>query len=355
MKMKRFIILLLTGMVAIIILAIAGCGNRQTASPSPAGTGTSPVASVAATPTSVPTPTPQARLVLFAPAGSDAEKVAALQDLVSGVAEQNGLAFEQVEALNQDGLTPDVRAVVALPPDPGLAELAASAPATDFLAVGIPGLAASENLTVLESMGGRADQQGFLAGYIAALVTVDWRVGVITPAGSTDGKAALNGFQNGVVFFCGLCRPAYPPYVQYPIAVEIPPGAGQAEQQAAADALIAQGVQTAYVYPGAGDDWLLNYLAQAGLYLIGGTEPPAGLEGSWIATVSEDWQASVVESLNMMLQGSKTVPVSSALVITNVNEELLSQGRQRLAEQTRQDLADGLIDTGVDPNSGERR
>ena len=42
-------------------------------------------------------------------------------------------------------------------------------------------------------------------------------------------------------------------------------------------------------------------------------------------------------------------------MITNVNEELLSQGRQRLAEQTRQDLADGLIDTGVDPNSGERR
>jgi hypothetical protein len=41
------------------------------------------------------------------------------------------------------------------------------------------------------------------------------------------------------------------------------------------------------------------------------------------------------------------------LAIEDVNESLLSVGRQRVVEQIRDELAAGWIDTGVNPETGE--
>jgi hypothetical protein len=43
------------------------------------------------------------------------------------------------------------------------------------------------------------------------------------------------------------------------------------------------------------------------------------------------------------------------LVIENINESLLSVGRQRLVEKTLSDLEIDYIDTGIDPLTGEAR
>jgi hypothetical protein len=246
-----------------------------------------------------------------------------------------------------------VRVVVALPPDSGLAALAAAAPQTQFLAIDIPGLAASANLQPADTQSARPDQQGFLAGYLASLVTSDWRVGVISTSDDPSGKANLQGFLNGAVFYCGLCRPAYPPFVQYPVTAELVSGAGADDQQAAADSLIAQGVTTVYVAPGAGDESLLQYLAGQGVNLIGGVTPPQGIQGNWIATISGDWQEGVRQAWEVALGRQTTQGASLPLTITNVNETLFSIGRQRLAEQTRDELASGLIETGIDPLTGD--
>src|SRR4030065_2030501 len=115
-----------------------------------------------------------------------------------------------------DDLVPELRLVLAVPPDPGLAELAASAPATQFLALGIPGLKAAPNLTLIGVEGGRPDQHGFIAGVIAAMLSADWRVGAISLADSAEGRSARSGFLNGVEYFCGLFCPPPPPPSQYP-------------------------------------------------------------------------------------------------------------------------------------------
>jgi hypothetical protein len=197
------------------------------------------------------------------------------------------------------------------------------------------------------------DQQGFLAGYLATLVTPDWRVGVISTSNDLAGKAERQGFLNGAIFYCGLCRPAYPPFVQYPVYAEIASGASAADQQAAADSLIAQGVTTVYVAPGAGDAGLLEYLASKGVNLIGGVTPPQGIRDRWIATIHGDWLEGVRLAWEAALSGQPGGNASLPLAITLVNETLLSTGRQRLAEQIRYELASGLIDTGVDSATGD--
>jgi hypothetical protein len=290
--------------------------------------------------------------VLLAPSGADPQQASALQELAAGLAAESGLGIQVMSGLSQTELTPDLRLVVALPPDPGLAALAAAAPGTQFLGLGMPDLPEAANLHALPGSGARPDQQGFLAGYLAALVTPDWRVGVISNAETPTGKANQQGFLNGVIFYCGLCRPAFPPFVQYPVFASLPAEAGQTDQQAAADSLIAQGVTTVYVAPGAEDDWLLQYLAGQGVNLIGGSTPPPGIQGNWIATLSSDPLAGLRQAWEQALNG---VPVTSSeppLAISDINEALLSEGRQRLVEQVINELASGLIDTGVDQQTG---
>lgn len=338
----------------IFCLALAACSSPAR-STSPAGeepAPTSPAATIGPTETPAPTATPQPRAVFLAPEGSNPNQTAALQALLAGLAADSGLRFETLKTLSPAELTPQVRVVVALPPDPGLAALAAAAPQTQFLAIDLPGIEPAENLAPVSALA-RPDQQGFLAGYLASLVTPDWRVAVISPAAVPAGRANRQGFLNGTVFYCGLCRPAYPPFVQYPVSAELASGASPADQQAAADSLLAQGVKTVYVAPGAGDESLLRYLAGQGVNLIGSSAPPADLGDHWIATITADLEASLRQAWNQALNGQPVSEASLPLAITDQNETLFSIGRQRLAEQIRDELAAGLIDTGVDPQTGE--
>ena len=245
--------------------------------------------------------------------------------------------------------------VVSLPPDPGLANLAAAAPHTQFVAVGMPGVQPAKNLFVVGAQGARPDRQGFLAGDIAASITPDWRIGVINREDTGAGKAARQGFFNGATYYCGLCRSAYPPFYPYPLYVELPAQASQAEQQAAADYMIDHAAKTVYVYPGAGDEALLEYLAQKGVNLIGGANPPQAAESLWVASIQPDLLKAVRDLWPRLLKGEPGASVDVPLAITNANPALFSPGRQRLAQTTLDDLLAGFIDTGVDPQTGELR
>ncbi len=346
----------------LFIPVLAGCNSAGSATALP--TGTVP-ASVTASPTPVtptvpPTPTPQPRAILWAPPQADPDQAAGLEALLTELAAGAGLSLDVVQTLDSANLSPAVKVVLVLPPDPGVAAAAAAAPQIQFLAVDLPGLQPGPNLNSISAQAARPDQQGFLAGYLASLVTPDWRVGVISPGDDPAGKANRQGFINGVVFYCGLCRPAYPPFVQYPVTIELPPGASPADEQAAADALIAQGVTTAYVAPGAGNPGLLEYLAQQGVNLIGTASPPANVGEHWIATIGADLEAALRQAWDQALglpaaSDPQSETSSPALAITDRNEALFSIGRQRLAEQVQAELASGLIDTGVDPQTGELR
>jgi hypothetical protein len=293
--------------------------------------------------------------ILLVPPGADPELASQLESVLEGLAAEAGMRLEIRGTLAQAKLTPQVKVVVALPPDAGLARLATATPGTKFLAVGVPGVQPATNLVLTSSQVERPDQQGFLAGYLASVVTPDWRVGVLSTGDNPSGKANRQGFLNGAVFYCGLCQPTYPPFVQYPVYAELPSGAGPADQQAAADSLIAQGVTTVYVAPGAGDASLLEYLVGKGVNLIGGQTPPESVKANWIATITSDPLEGVRRAWAALVLGQVPNSQSAPLSITNRNEALFSVGRQRLVEQTRDELASGLIDTAVDPLTGDKK
>jgi hypothetical protein len=201
---------------------------------------------------------------------------------------QAGLQWQVRHQLTVDDLVPELRLVVAIPPDPGLAELIAAAPETQFLALGIPGLTPAPNLTTIGSEGSRPDQQGFIVGMIAATLSYDWRVGVISLSDTVDGRSARTGFLNGVVYFCGLCRPAHPPFYEYPMYFELPATATSVEWQEAANYMVDHAVQTVYTFPGTGDASMLSILANAKINIISSGEPPQDLKSSWAVSLTTD-------------------------------------------------------------------
>jgi hypothetical protein len=327
--------------------------DKTTLTPSPSLTST-----VTPTPTLTPTPTPlPLTAVLLAPAGADEAIVGNLQTALNPIITAHGLRWQVRQQLSPQDLVPELRLVVAVPPDPGLADLAASALDTQFLSLGIPSLESASNLTVLGPAGDRPDQQGFIAGVIAAMLAPDWRVGVISLSDTIDGRSARTGFLNGVEYYCGLCRPLHSPFYEYPLYYELPLTATTAEWQEAANYMVDRYVQTVYVYPGAGDESMLSTLAAAGVNIISSGEPPQAASENWVVSLTTDPLPLIQNLVSGLLNGdiSSGQSFSVPIEFTNINPALFTPGKQQLAEQILSDLQSGYIDTGVDLTTGENR
>jgi hypothetical protein len=278
-----------------------------------------------------------------------------LGDLLGGLASQSGFRFEVRQTLSMADVqeTPP-KVVVALLPDPGITSLVAAAPQTQFLAIGYSGLKPAQNLTLL-NLAERPDMKGFLAGYIAAVVTTDWRVGVVSEADSVEGKTAHQAFANGVYYFCGLCRSVYPPYPVpgYPLHVELASGAGQSEWDAVIAYFKEWQLQTVYVSSPLDIEPLLRALSQAGFNLIADQQPPAGLQMKWVASIrSGDLKREVTDLWPKLVSGQGEAIINLPISITDANPDLFSPGRQKMVNEMLADLLGGFIDTGFSSTSG---
>ena len=359
MKHKR-VILAILGLTLFIGLAAcqpqtqaASPTTKPAASSSTPGALETPVKPPVSEATQTSTPTIPVALLL-APPGSDATLAQSVETVLAAPMAQAGLTLQVVSSLTTDELNENLRLVVGLPPDAGMQAFAASAPQVQFLAIGIPGLAPGVNLTIIGPQGFAEDQRGFIAGVIAAMITPDWRIAVLSLSDTLPGKAASQGFLNGAIFFCGLCNPYYGPIVDYPLSAERAAAASLEEWQAAVSFLKDKAVQTVYVFPGMDRLEVYEMLAQAGFNIIGGGKPPqAGIK--WAASVEAVPEAAVLDALPDILAGKGGTILSMPYVIQNVDEALFSTGKQQRAMEILADLINGFIDTGVDALTGENR
>jgi hypothetical protein len=343
----------LLGVMFVILLAACNPGSplktptmTPTLSPTPKDTAT-PVA------TSIPTALPPA-LVLITPPQADPALTAHVKSSLEQLAAKAGLRLLVKSALSVQDLTPDIKIVAALPPLDNLQDLASTSTSTQFISLGIPGLKPTANLSLI---GGteHPDELGFIAGATAAILTEDWRVGVITLSDTPGGKAAGLGFHNGVIYFCGLCHPNDPPIVAYPVITELPSNASQSDWQAALQTMVSKAVKTVYVFPDAGNEAMLAAINQAGLHIIGNPPSVNPFQAIWIASIQSDIVPALQQAWPEIVSGKGGFELQATLTFTNINPALFSQGRQDLANKIMADLLSGAIDTGVDPQTGEAR
>jgi hypothetical protein len=320
----------------ILIALLSACSaETTTAEPSPVPSAT------AAVPTLTPTPTiPLAILVL--PADLEPETSNLYQKTVYDLTQASGMRFQVRNALTVADLEPGLKIVIALFNDPGLAALAPAAPDVQFLAIGIPGIAAGGNVSVLGDTT-QVEVVGFLSGYTAAMLADDYRTGMLMPKDNNDAIRMFNSFANGMKYYCGLCRPYFFLPWSFPQYLEIPADEDPNNYDAYADILILQRkVGTLLVHPAIQTQDLVDYIGTTGVYMIGTVTPerrPAG----WVMTIRPDTVKAIQSAWPQLLAGQGGMTVQAPLGLSDVDPSLLSPGKLRLVQKTLDDLQAGLI------------
>lgn len=335
--MRQRLIILLT----LLLVALSACGGGEAAGTSTPVPSDTPLVPPTLTPTAA---TPLAILVL--PADLDPETSNLYQTTVYELTQTSGLRFQVRNTLSAADLgEPGLNVVISLPPDPGIAALAAAAPQVQFLAINIPEVAAGSNISVLGS-NSQTDVAAFLAGYTAALITDDYRIGMMMPKDNPDAVRALNAYATGMRFYCGVCRPLYFYPWTYPQFVEIPAEEDKTHYNAFADILILQHkVGTIYLHPDIVTPDLETYIGTTGVYMIG-TKTPEQRPAGWVMTIQPDIIKAIQNAWPGLVSGQGGVTVQSPLGLSDIDPTLLTPGKQRLVEQTLNDLQAGLISTG---------
>jgi hypothetical protein len=322
----------------IFALMLAACGSStETAVPfTPAPTDTT-------VPTQVLTATPTIPLAtLIVPADMDPDISNQYQKTVYDLAQASGMRFQVRNSLTPAELEPGLKIVISLPPDPGIAELAAAAPDVQFLAINIPGLTPGGNISVLGA-NSQTEIAAFTAGYTAAMVTDDYRIGMLMPKGDENAIRSLNSYNNGMVFYCGICRPFYYLPWSFPQYLEIPPEEDVNNYDAYADILIMQyKVRTIFIHSGIYTQDLVDYIGTTGTTMIG-TISPEQLPAGWIMTIQPDTIKAIQSAWPQLIAGQGGVTVQSPLGLTDIDPSLLTLGKQRLSEETLGKLQTGLI------------
>ncbi len=334
---RRFFFILMTGML------LAACsGNpapRVSPAPSDVPAETSPTLTAAPAPTETPTPAIP-RLLLLAPETLPFPYDSLPSKVETLAAAQNWQVERQTAVPEAAPLDVSVRAVVVLPGAGDPLPLAGVNPQALFLvAEAAPDAALPPNVSALDVSGALLEKRAFLAGYIAALTTADWRAGIIA-----DDPALVEAFRQGAVYFCGLCRPAYPPFAAYPAYAQVPRGASADVWYSASAAFSEQAVETVYI-PAAllEEEVPLALLPGTDFRLITDAPPPAALSDRWLAAVFPDVSAAFDTAWEALLAGEVGEQVTVPLTFAVGNAKWFSEGRQRLARQTADALTEDAI------------
>lgn len=344
MRIKPTLILI---PLLLLTLLLGSCGPKET--PVPTETPT-------LTPTITPTATQSVPLaILVVPVDMDQTQSNLYQTTVYELAQASGYRFQVRNTLTAADLEPSLKIVVVLPPDPGILALAAAAPQAQFLAVNIPGVTPAGNVSVVGSQN-RPDLVGFLFGYVSAMITTeyDYRIGMILPQGDPNAQIAFAAFKNGMIYYCGLCLKTlyyfdiYGNSLEYPQYVEIPADEKQELYPAYGNLLVDKKVAMAYVYPTIATSELLNSIGTNGIITIGDVTPnPRPVY--WTASLQPDIAKAIQSAWPDLLAGRGGLTFNPPFALSDIDPNILTPGKQQLAEQVLADLLAGRINIGLQP------
>ena len=198
---------------------------------------------------------------------------------------------------------------------------------------------------LFRSLGGnsQSDIAAFLAGYTAALITDDYRIGMMMPRDNADAIRAFNAYASGMTFYCGTCRPFYYLNWTFPQYIDIPASEDKDNYDAYSDILMSQfKVRTIYLHPDIATSDLESYIGTTGVFMIGTVTPeqrPAG----WVMTIQPDVIKAIQTAWPQLVSGQGGLAVQSPLGLSDIDPTLLSPGKQRLVEKMLQDLQSGFV------------
>jgi basic membrane lipoprotein Med (substrate-binding protein (PBP1-ABC) superfamily) len=290
-----------------------------------------------------PSPTPNLAKVIFViSAESDPLVADQLQQQIASLAMDAGLELEIVSTLTSEMLTSNVRIVVGIGPGLNLDNVTPNNPDISFLVIDQTQVALTDNISQVGDPIYSRQKKAFMAGYLAALISTDYKIAALVPSDVEQRDLILDSFVTGARFFCGICRPKYPPYNSFPQWETIPSEDANEGFQTAVDGLINQGVEVLFVSGDLASPALLSYLTEAGIKVVGDAHPEQ-IRNNWVGTIGVDYGGALSEIWPQLVDGTGGVRFSVPITLSDRNLNLVSEGRYRVFQEIAADLEAGLI------------
>ncbi len=317
--------------------------------PSPVETADSPAESEETTVLPSPSPLPETPVVLLA-AGESAQPwtVERVQTILEDLVVESNLELVVQAEFTEGSLDPNVKIMVGVALEADSAALAAANPNIAFVFVDQDDASPGVNLHVIGDPVYDQQRQSFLAGYLAALVSSDYKVAGLIPADQNLSALMADAFAVGAEFYCGICRPVYPPYQNFPQWEFLPAENASNGFQPVIDGLLVNGVEILYLQNQLASPGLLAYLSEMNLKIVG-DQPTDVARNNWVGTVVRDPGPALIGLWPDLLLNSSGVQIPSAFTLTDTEAGLISAGKLRFFEAMVDDLEAGLISPESSP------
>lgn len=232
--------------------------------------------------------------------------------------------------------------------------VAADFPSVKFVGVDQPAVDSLANYFTLGDPGNRLDEEGFLAGTLAGLVTEAHTVGIVVMGGTLEGRLYANGFLHGVRYFCGDCEVR---------TIELNDPSDAAAGEGTATRLKNAGVDVMFAAAGAAGESGLGAATPLGVWVIGlGYDRVTASNGDPLVLGSvlrrPDLTLPIVVAALIAGQTPPHDPFALANGSISLSENVgpdVSPAMMKLIGDTISYLASGLLDTGVDLTTGEEK
>lgn len=335
---RRNAVIILAGLFLIAVVESCAPASSTTNGELDGTTVTAEQATITAT--QEPTATePSPAVLLVQGVDADPALLSRIQSELAVLTEASGLTLVSAEGLQPELLTPNVRIVVGVGSGLNLSGLAPSTPEVIFVSIDGPDVVPADNVFVIGDPSLQLEV-AFMAGYLGAVVSSDYKVaGLFSSEVNPD---RVNAFVIGAEFFCGICRPSYPPYNDFPYWDFLAPGSAVDGFQTTVDNLTAYGVEVLYLQGDLVSTELLSYLGQTEMKIISDA-PPDMARNNWVGTITLDYGAALTDLWEELLSGAAGEQIPTPFVLWDTEAGLVSEGRLRLFEEMAGDLNAGLI------------
>ncbi|MHC1740329.1 MAG: hypothetical protein AB9897_04380 [Anaerolineaceae bacterium] len=314
----------------LMILAMVGCTS---ANQTPTATATPSATAIPPT----PTPSP-AELIWVNPQSTSAD---AVSQTINEFASANALQVRKLTAVTSADINSGTKIVVMSGVPADLTSLAAAAPAAQWIVLGNDVPTGINNISSIQS---KPEDEAFMAGYLTMLISQDWRAGALLTSDGPIGSAYVDDFANGSKFVCGQCNPFYSPIVSFPVIAAEPAASPSTTWTADADRLSQNWLSAAYITPSAALPEVLAAISARTINIdtvnfISTTAAPNDGQIPWVALLDVDYASALKTLLPQVLLGQGNLTARAQITLTNINEDIITPGKQTLFNQTAAALA----------------
>ncbi len=341
---KRSFRIIVISLAAFLFVFIAGC-NAELQTPVDPTLEEPVITEVAPTPDMTATSDPALEtplVLLVSAADADPLTIEQVRLALEPLATAAGMNLETHQDIASELITPSVQLVVGVGADLDLVNFASASPDISFVWIDAEDGSPQENLSIIGDSRTLSEHQAFMAGYLAALISNDYKVAALIPSESADRDTLAQSFENGARFYCGLCLPQYPPHGRFPQWEALAPGSSQDTFRPVINQFKNLGVDVIYVAGALAEPDLLANLAESGITVVGDS-PPDVARNNWAGTIIMDPGPALAQIWPDLVSGRAGVQVPASVRLVDVQSERVSNARLRLFDEVLADLQSGMI------------